>query len=53
MLPGEWYGVSKMNKIFKALHDTYNFDENISNNCMGNLKICEFSDGEIIVKDVV
>jgi len=26
-LPGEWYGVGKMNKIFKSLHDTYNFDE--------------------------
>jgi hypothetical protein len=53
MLPGEWYGVNKMNKIFKALHETYNFNENISNNCMGNLKICEFSDGEIIVRDIV
>lgn len=52
-LPGEWYGVSKINKIIKALHDTYNFDENISNNCIGNFKICEFNDGEIIVREVV
>jgi hypothetical protein len=42
-----------MNKIFKTLHDTYNFDENISNNCIGNFKICEFSDGEILVREVV
>jgi hypothetical protein len=42
-----------MNKIFKTLHDTYNFDEKMSNNCIGNFKICEFSDGEILVREVV
>lgn len=42
-----------MNKIFKTLHDAYNFDEKISNNCIGNFKICEFSDGEILVREVV
>jgi len=42
-----------MNKIFKTLHDAYNFDEKISNNCIGFFKICEFSDGEILVREVV
>ena len=25
----------------------------MSNNCIGNFKICEFSDGEILVREVV
>ena len=34
-LPGEWYGVSKMNEIFKTINQTYNFDQNLSDNIMG------------------
>jgi hypothetical protein len=52
-LPGEWYGVSKMNEIFKALNDTYNFDSNLGGNMLGKFKICEFKNGEIISKEVL
>jgi flagellin-specific chaperone FliS len=46
-LPGEWYGVSKMNEIFQSLNETYNFDTNLSENMLGNFKICNFKNGEI------
>jgi len=52
-LPGEWYGVSKMNEIFKVLNDTYNFDTKLSGNILGNFKICEFKNGEIISKEIL
>jgi len=34
-MPGEWYGVSKMNEIFKTLNETYNFSTNLSGNMLG------------------
>jgi hypothetical protein len=46
-LPGEWYGVSKMNEIFQSLNQTYNFDEKMSENLMGTIKIVNFKNGEI------
>lgn len=52
-LPGEWYGVSKMNEIFKVINQTYNFDTNLSENVLGKFKICEFKNGEIFEKDVL
>lgn len=52
-LPGEWYGVSKMNEIFKTLNEAYNFDKNLSGNNLGNFKICEFKNGELISKEVL
>ena len=42
MLPGEWYGVGKMNEVFKSLNETYNFDKNLTGNFLGNFKICVF-----------
>jgi hypothetical protein len=52
-LPGEWYGVSKISEIFASLNETYNFDSNLSGNFLGNFKICEFKNGEIITKEVL
>lgn len=52
-LPGEWYGVCNLNEIVKSLHETYNFDANLSDNFLGNFKICSFKNGEIVTKDVL
>jgi len=52
-LPGEWYGVCNLNEIIKTLHDTYSFDENLSENLLGKFKVCSFKNGEIITKDVI
>ena len=46
-LPGEWYGVSKMNEIFQSLNEMYNFDTKLSENQLGNFKIINFKNGEI------
>lgn len=42
-----------MNILIKRLHDTYNFDSELSGNFMGNFKICSFNNGEIISKDIL
>lgn len=52
-LPGEWYGVCNLNEIMKTLHETYNFDSDLSDNFLGNFKVCSFKNGEIITKDVL
>ena len=52
-LPGEWYGVCKINEIFAALNESYNFDEKLFGNFLGGFKICEFKNGEIITKEVL
>ena len=52
-LPGEWYGVSKMNEIFQSLNETYNFDTKLSENILGSLKICNFKNGEINSKEIL
>lgn len=52
-LPGEWYGVCNLNEIMKSLHETYNFDAGLSDNFLGNFKICSFKNGEIVTKDVL
>ena len=52
-LPGEWYGVCNLNEIMKTLHETYNFDSDLSDNFLGNFKLCSFKNGEIITKDVL
>ena len=38
-LPGEWYGVSKMNQIFRALNETCNFSPALKNNFLSKFKI--------------
>jgi hypothetical protein len=35
------------------LHETYNFDASLSDNFLGNFKICSFKNGEIVTKDVL
>ena len=52
-LPGEWYGVSKMNEIFTSLNETYNFDCNLSENSLGKFKICNFKNGEINESEIL
>jgi hypothetical protein len=52
-LPGEWYGVSKMNQIFVTLNDTYNFSPNLSDNKLGNFKMVEFQNGELVNSQVI
>lgn len=52
-LPGEWYGVSKMNEIFRNINQAYNFDKELSENFLGKFKICEFKNGEIFEKEVL
>jgi len=52
-LPGEWYGVSKMNQIFKAIHETYNFSPKLSGNKLGQFKMCDFNNGEIVIADIL
>lgn len=52
-LPGEWYGVSKMNEIFTSLNETYNFDSNLSENSLGQFKICNFKNGEINESEIL
>lgn len=52
-LPGEWYGVSKMNEIFTSLNETYNFDSKLSENSLGLFKICNFKNGEINEQEVL
>jgi len=41
-LPGEWYGVSKINEIFVTLNETYNFSPMLSDNKLSNFKMCAF-----------
>ena len=52
-MPGEWYGVSKLNLIIKKLSDTYNFFTyfNFPNDC--KFKVCEFRHGEIDFMEVL
>lgn len=52
-LPGEWYGVSKMNEIFWSLNETYNFDCNLSENSLGKFKIIDFKNGELNEKEIL
>lgn len=42
-----------MNEIFQTINQTYNFDQNLSDNILGKFKICEFKNGEIFEKDVL
>ena len=42
-----------MNEIFKAIHDTYNFDNSLSGTFLGNFKICICQNGEIITKEIL
>jgi len=52
-MPGEWYGVSKMNEIFSALNEALNFSPLLTGNKLGKFKICAFNNGEIITKEVL
>jgi hypothetical protein len=52
-LPGEWYGVSKMNQIFRTLNETYNFSSQLKSNKLGKFKILDFQSGEIIVSRIL
>lgn len=52
-MPGEWYGVSKMNEIFVSLNEAYNFSPNLSNNFLGKFKMMHFKDGQIITSRVL
>lgn len=49
-LPGEWYGVSKMNEIFKSINALYNVG---NNHLLANFKVCEFKNGEIVSKEIL
>ena len=49
-LPGEWYGVSKMNEIFHSLNRNEKLEEN---QILKGFKICVFTNGEIISKEIL
>jgi hypothetical protein len=42
-----------MAEIFVTLNEAYNFDSKLSGNYLGNFKICEFKNGEVITKKVL
>ena len=49
-LPGEWYGVTKINEIFCQINDTFNLSQKPP---LAGFKMIEFKNGELILQDIL